>query len=223
MFVTPDGGLTGAGYALFIAIGVAALIGASFLAGKVSKKRKLTTKQLVFCAAAIALAFVTSYVQLVKMPYGGTVTLMSMLFIVLIGYWYGVWAGALTGLAYGILQFLQDPYYLSLLQICLDYLFAFAALGTAGFLRKQKNGLVKGYIAAVIGRGVFASLAGYVFWMEYMPENFPASLKAVYPIVYNFMYLIVEAVLTLIVISLPPVKSALNRVKGFALDERSRV
>ena len=45
MFVTPDGGLTGAGYALFIAIGVAALIGASFLAGKVSKKAEAVCRQ----------------------------------------------------------------------------------------------------------------------------------------------------------------------------------
>ena len=223
MFVTPDGGLTGAGYALFILIGAAALFGAAVLAGKISEKHKLTTKQLVFCAAGIALAFVASYIPLLKMPYGGTVTLMSMLFIVLIGNWYGPWTGILAGFAYGVLQFIQDPYYLTFWQVCLDYLFAFAALGISGFFRNRKHGLAKGYIAAVFARGVFASLAGYVFWMEYMPENFPASLKAVYPIVYTYMYLIVEAVMTLIVISLPPVRSALHRVKGFARDERSRI
>ena len=219
MFVTPDGGLTTAGYALFIVIGIAALIVAAYFAGKISEKHKMTPKQLAFCAMGIALAFVTSYIQLVKMPYGGTVTLMSMLFIVLIGYWYGPWTGILVGFAYGVLQFIQDPYYLSLLQVCLDYLFAFAALGVAGFFRNQKNGLLKGYIAAVFARGVFASLAGYIFWMEYMPENFPASLKAVYPIVYNYMYLIVEAVLTIIAISIPAMKKALAQVKRYALDE----
>ena len=52
-----------------------------------------------------------------------------------------------------------------------------------------------------------------------MPENFPVSLKAVYPIVYNYMYLIVEAVLTIIAISIPAMKKALAQVKRYALDE----
>ena len=217
MFITPDGGLTAAGYALFIVIGLVALIGGAVLAGKVSQKHKMTAKQLSFCAISLALAFVTSYIQLIKMPYGGTVTLMSMLFIVLVGYWYGPWTGILVGFAYGVLQFLQDPYYLSLVQVLLDYLVAFAALGISGFFRNKKNGLIKGYIAAVFARGVFASLAGYIFWMEYMPENFPASLKVVYPIVYNYGFLLAEAVLTVILISIPAVKAALAKVKTQAL------
>ena len=217
-FVTSEGGLTGAGYALFIVIAVIALAAAAIFAGRVSKKEKMTAKQLAFCAMGIALAFVTSYIQLLKMPYGGTVTLFSMLFIVLIAYWYGPRTGLLVGFAYGILQFIQDPYYLSLLQVLLDYLFAFAALGVAGFFREKKNGLIKGYIAAVLARGVFASLAGYIFWMEYMPETFPKALTAVYPIVYNYMYLIAEGVLTLILLSIPAVKKALSRVKQYALE-----
>lgn len=73
----------------------------------------MTTKQLVFCAAAMALAFVTSYVKIFQMPWGGSVTLCSMLFIVLVANWYGVGTGVLVGLAYGILQFIQEPYVLS--------------------------------------------------------------------------------------------------------------
>ena len=49
--------------------------------------------------------------------------------------------------------------------------------------------------------------------MDYMPENFPQSLKAVYPIVYNYSYLLVEGILTVIVIRVPAVVSALERVK----------
>ena len=78
-----------------------------------------------------------------------------MLFIVLIGYWYGVRTGVMVGLAYGILQFLQEPYFLTLFQVCCDYVFAFAALGLAGLFRGKKNGLVIGYIVAVLARGFF--------------------------------------------------------------------
>ena len=217
-FVTAEGGLTTAGYVLFIAIAVLALLVGAFIAGKRVERKQMGTKQLVFCAMGIALAYATSYITVVKMPYGGSVTLFSMLFIVLIGYWYGLGTGLLVGFTYGILQFIQDPYFLTLLQVCLDYLFAFAALGLSGLFKNKKNGLVKGYITAVIARGIFASLAGYIFWMEYMPENFPQALKSVYPICYNFMYLLVEAVITVIVISIPVVKNALERVRRMAVE-----
>lgn len=40
---------------------------------------------------------------------GGSVTLFSMLFIVLTGYWFGVRTGITTAVAYGILQLLINP------------------------------------------------------------------------------------------------------------------
>ena len=79
-----------------------------------------TIQQLVTCAVALALAYVTSYIKIFKLPFGGSVTLFSMLFIVLIGYWYGIKVGILTGLVYGIFQFLQEPYVLSFFQVCCD-------------------------------------------------------------------------------------------------------
>ena len=217
MFVTPDGGLTTAGYAAFIIAGIAAVIIGSVLAGKFTNKKRFTPKQLAFCGMGIALAFVTSYIQLFKLPFGGAVTLMSMLFIVLIANWYGAGTGILVGLAYGILQFIQEPYFLTFFQVCCDYLLAFGALGIAGFFANRKNGLTIGYIAGVIGRGVFASMAGYFYWMSYMPESFPKSLAPVYPIVYNFMYLGLEAVLTLIVINIPAMKNARAQVRRLAV------
>ena len=124
--VTPDGGLTTLGYVLCGIVVVALILAAAFLSSKKSSRKKLSTKQLVFCAAAIALSFITSYIKVVSMPYGGSITLFSMLFICLIGYWYGIGVGIMTGLAYGILQFLQEPYVLSLFQVCCDYVLAFA-------------------------------------------------------------------------------------------------
>lgn len=216
--VTPDGGLTTLGYVL-CGIAVAALIlAAAFLSSKKSSRKKLSTKQLVFCAAAIALSFITSYIKVVSMPYGGSITLFSMLFICLIGYWYGIGVGIMTGLAYGILQFLQEPYVLSLFQVCCDYVLAFAALGLAGLFHKSKNGLVKGYILGILVRGLFHTIGGYLYWMDYMPENFPQALSSVYPIVYNYSYILAEGVLTVIVILLPPVSKALAQVKKSALE-----
>lgn len=216
--VNADGGLTTAGYAVCIAVGVALFGLAIFFAGKSSEKKKMSAKQLVFCAMAVALAFITSYLKIFHLPWGGSVTLCSMLFIVLTANWYGPKTGVMVGLAYGILQFIQEPYVLSFFQVCCDYVLAFAALGVAGFFAKSSHGLVKGYIAAVIARGAFHALGGYLYWMSYMPENFPQSLKAVYPIVYNYSFLLAEGVITVIIISILAVARALAQVKKAAVE-----
>ena len=218
MFVNAEGGLTTAGYAVTVVAGIVLFLAAWFLAGRPSAAKKMSAKQLVFCGVAIALAYITSYIKIFNMPWGGSITLCSMLFIVLVANWYGVGTGLFVGLAYGILQFIQEPYVLSFFQVCCDYIFAFAALGLAGVFAKSNHGLLKGYILAVVARGAFHALGGYLYWMDYMPDNFPKSLTAVYPILYNYSYLLVEGVITVIVISIPAVAKGLARVKKMAVE-----
>ena len=214
LLVNADGGLTTAGYAVSALAVILLAAAVIFFCSKNSSTRKMTTQQLVTCAVALALAYVTSYIKLFKLPFGGSVTLFSMLFIVLIGYWYGPKIGILTGLVYGIFQFLQEPYVLSLFQVCCDYILTFGAMGIAGFFSKsKKHGLVKAYLAAILARGAFHALGGYLYWMDYMPSNFPKSLTALYPIIYNYSFILAEGILTVIVISIPAVSKALNQIR----------
>lgn len=203
--------LTTAGYtALVIAMIALLLIGCAIF----GSKKKFSAKQLTFSAMAIALAMVTSMLKLWDMPMGGSVTLFSMLFITLIGYWYGFGVGLTTAIAYGILQLIIDPYIISFPQMLLDYLFAFGGLGLSGLFQKSNNGLIKGYIAGILGRFVFATLSGYIFFPTFMPEFFDSAI--VYSICYNGAYIGAEAILTLILICLPPVNKALRHVKSLA-------
>ena len=168
------------------------------------------TKKLVFSAAAVALAMVTSYIKLWEMPMGGSITLLSMLFICLIGYWFGPKYGLLTGIAFGLLQFFIDPYIVSIPQVILDYPLAFGALGLSGFFCDKKYGLQIGYIVGVLGRFVFSTLSGVIFFADYAPEGMH---PLVYSAAYQGSYLGVEGIITLIIISLPPVVKALQAVK----------
>lgn len=203
--------LTTAGYtALVIAMIALLLIGCAIF----GSKRKFSAKQLTFSAMAIALAMVTSMLKLGDLPFGGSITLCSMLFIVLIGNWYGLGVGLTSALAYGILQLVVDPYIISLPQMLIDYLFAFGALGLAGVFCKSKNGLIKGYILGILGRFVFATLSGYIFFPTFMPEYFNSPL--IYSLCYNAAYIVPEAILTLVLISLPAVRKALDHVKSLA-------
>lgn len=178
--------------------------------------RKSSTRRIVFAAVGIALAFVTSLITVFKMPFGGNVTLLSMLFIVLIANWYGTRAGIISGLIFGILQFVLEPVFLSPLQVCFDYLMAYSALGLAGLFSSRKHGLVVGYIVGISARALFSSLAGYFYWMDYMPDNFPRSIAFMYPIIYNYGFIYAEGIVTLIVICIPAVSNGIARMKLLA-------
>lgn len=205
--------LTTAGYTGLIILFIALLLLGAAIFGN---KKKMSTKQLVFSAMAIALATVTSMIKLFEMPMGGSVTLFSMLFIVLIGYWYGLGGGLTVAIAYGVLQLLLDPYILSFPQMLVDYILAFGALGLAGIFHNSKHGLIKGYIVAVLGRYFFSFLSGWIFFGMYAPDNFPNAV--VYSLAYNGSYLGTEALITLIVIAIPPVAKALQTVKNQAIS-----
>lgn len=198
---------------LLMLLAAAALTGRCRKAQEAAAGRKMTVRQLAFCAMALALGTVLSEIKLFHFPQGGSVTLLSMLVICLPGYWFGLGAGLMTGLAYGVLQLLIDPYILFPLQLVLDYLLAFGALGLSGIFAARKNGLVKGYVAAVLGRYVFAVLSGWLFFGAYAWEGW-APLP--YSMVCNGIYIFSEAALSIAVISLPPVKAALGRIKGIA-------
>lgn len=178
---------------------------------KGSNKRMSAVKQLVFCAMSIALGTVLSNIKLLDFPWGGSVTLFSMLIIVLPGYFFGLGAGLITGVAYGALQLIIDPYVIFPLQLVVDYFLAFGALGLSGLFSNAKNGLIKGYITGVMGRYVFVVISGWIFFGEYAWEGW-AALP--YSLVYNGIYVFAEAIMTLIIIMLPPVKNAINRVKA---------
>ena len=105
---------------------------------------------------------------------------------------------------------------LSPFQVGCDYIFAFMALGVSGFFYKKKNGLIIGYIVAALARGVFHTIGGYIYWMDYMPDSFPQTLSAIYPIVYNYAYILLEMVGTVIILLIPPVNKALKKVRDMA-------
>lgn len=204
---------TAAGYAALVVIIIALLVMIGLVKSR-QRSNKISTKQITFSALAIALAMVTSYLKLVSMPMGGSITLFSMLFICLIGYWYGLRAGLMCGIAYGVLQMLIDPYVISLPQMFVDYICAFGALGLAGFGHGKKHGLVIGYAIGVCGRFVFAVLSGLIFFASYAPDTMG---PLVYSVAYNGSYLGAEAIITIILVMLPPVAKALEHVRKLAV------
>ena len=207
--------LTAAAVGMVVTVILLLLVTAALIRHKNTKdKAVLTTKQLVYSAAAIALAVTGSMIKLYEMPIGGSVTMMSMFFIVLIAYWYGPYVGVMTAVAYGLVQFVTEPVFYTLPQMLLDYPLAFGALGLAGFFHRKRYGFQIGYIAGVCGRFVFSTLSGWIFFASYAPEGMH---PLVYSVAYQASYLIPEVLVTLIVVSIPSVAKALAYVKTRAV------
>ena len=221
--LTEDGSyaITGAGYTLIVLVMLGLLIAGCYLT-KADEKAKIGTRQLVFSGMALALGFACSFLKLFHLPMGGSVTLFSMFFVTLIGYWYGIGTGLTAGMAYGLLQMTIDPYIISIPQMLMDYVFAFGALGLSGLFSGKKNGMVKGYLLAIFGRFVFAFLSGVIFFGMWAPDSFTFGKVTIalnpytYSALYNGSYIAAEGIMTLIVLAIPAVRKAIDSVGKMA-------
>jgi thiamine transporter len=183
-------------------------------------RKTFSPRILTISAALVALGTVAQYIKVLRMPMGGSITLFSMLFIATIGWLFGPVTGAIGGLTYGLIQLISELYVIHPVQFLLDYIFAFVALGAISGLFKNLN---SGYLFAVLARFVCHVISGYVFFSEYMPEDFfmipymsGATLEWAYSVLYNAAYIIPEAAITVIILTVPAMRKALANLKKMA-------
>ena len=162
-------------------------------------KTKRLTESAMLLAVAIVLELV-SKMFIPEMPFGGQVTLVSMLPVVLISYRYGVRWGLVAGLGYALIEMVlgaktvaaafQPGYFgdgtmiVNALIMCdLDYLAAFTLLGLGGAFRDRIShpgkALCLGSILALGARYVCHVASGYILfsgWAEWFftQDGFPA-------------------------------------------------
>ncbi len=175
-----------------VTVGVIVLLFATIFF--IERKKGFGTKALVTCAILTTLAVVCGMFTLFSMPFGGSVTLFSMLPIVLAAYLMGLRAGLVVGFAVGLISLIFGPYIIHPLQLLIDYPFAYGALAIGYGFRKFKYGLFPAYLIGVLGRYVMAVLSGTIYFSEYAPEGFSGLTWALY---YNITYLGAEAAITL--------------------------
>ena len=143
---------------------------------------------------------VVSKMCIPPLPFGGQVTLVSMLPVVLIAYRHGVRWGMACGFGYALMEMalgggtlsaaFQPGYFgdgamlgRAALMVMLDYVLAFSALGlggcTRGFFRKPGLGLMMGSLVALTTRYCAHVCSGYILfggWAAWFftQEGFPA-------------------------------------------------
>lgn len=206
-------GLQGGGLVMFLlsVIAVAAL-----LIGIIRYKRashpapKNRTRALVYGALCVALSFMLSYIKLFSLPMGGSLTLCSMLPIAAYACAFGPLYGFTAGLAFGVLQLIQDFYVIHWAQLLLDYFFAFACYGIAAYF---PNKLTLGIAVAGLCRMLCSTLSGGIFFADSAVDA-GWSNAWLYSLAYNGSTIGAETVLCVIVSLLPPVKKVLGLMKS---------
>lgn len=170
------------------------------------------TKQLTTCAALIALATVLMLLSklLPSMPWGGSVTLASMVPLIMISLMMDVKWGIFSGVVFALIQMLTGFYPPPtqtvldfVLVVLLDYLLAFGVLGCAGIFYRM---LGKKIWAIPLSGAIVTSLrylchiiSGVLIWGVYAEEG--QSVLA-YSLIYNGSYMIPEIILTTAVLAL---------------------
>lgn len=169
------------------------------------------TRLITEGAAMVALATVLSFIKVYQLPWGGSITLLSMLPIVLYSIRRGVKAGLAVSFAYALIQFGQGvmdglfgwgltPGTL-IACIVLDYIGAFFVLGLAGCFRKNGMAGWIGGIALAVGlRFVMHFLSGAVIWQSVgeLWTGFSTENTYLYSFLYNGSYMLPELIFTLI-------------------------
>ena len=170
-----------------------------------------TARMIANAALCLALAFVLSYIKLFDLPQGGAVTAASLLPIVAFAYSYGLAPGLVVGVAYGLLQMIQDPWIVTPVQAILDYPLAFACIALAAVARKLPDswGWLAGMALAAVGRFVCHTFTGVVFFAEYAEGT--GMSPFVYSVSYN-SFVFVDMAICAVVMAFPQVRGALKKM-----------
>jgi thiamine transporter len=173
----------------------------------IGKSVKFNARILAYGAICIAASFILSYMKLFQMPNGGSITIASMLPLILFSYIFGFRAGFLAGIVYGMLQYMQEPYFLNPVQFLLDYPVPFALIAVSGLFKN----LYFGAFVGVFARFISHFISGIVFYGIYAPEG---QSPAIYSLIYNGSYLLPDLAITLIILAIPAVYSMVLRLKN---------
>ncbi len=176
---------------------------------KNSKTRTLV-EGAVMLSLAIALSFITPFQRL--LPFGGSITLMSMLPICTFSIRHGTAKGLSVSFLFAAFQLFQgavrDGVFgwglsASMLVGCVmfDYIIAYTVLGFAGAFRKFGiKGWIGGSIMVMLLRFASHFMSGVVIFAAtgkiWDSLDFVAENKYIYSLVYNGAYMLPEILLT---------------------------
>lgn len=180
------------------------------------KEGYLWNRKWFWIITLLALSLLLSYMQPLQLKEGGEVTCLSMMILCLAGYFYGGPTGLFTCFCFGAIKYVLDyPGIINVPEVW-DYLLGYGVLGLGGFFCHQKKGLQKGYLFAVLLR--YIESVWNCVWFYYMvDQTMAANIR--YGLIYCGGYIGAEALISFVVLCLPPVREAIEYVKYVATHD----
>ncbi len=202
-------------------LSAAALFAVVIVASRLLNKgtKAYDTKSIAYAAICIAMSFALSYLRIVKMPQGGSITVASLLPLALYSYMFGTKKGVFAGVIYGLLQAVQDPYVLHPAQFLLDYFLAFSVIGLAGMFASSKMpaqiSFALGALIAGFGRFLCHFLSGIFAFGAFAPEGVsPVWYSFTYQLAYVMPDLFIMIAVGIIILSSKSFVSIVNKTRS---------
>lgn len=217
----------------FLVIGIVfAVIGITMLIIGSTKKAKITTMQLVESALMIAAAVVLNELLKIPAPWGGGLTVVSMLPLVLISHRYGAPWGLFTAYVFSLIELIfglknigyAETTVMAVGIILLDYVIAYSVIGLSGIFGKERWSVAVGIAVTFSLRFLSHWVAGAWIWGVWMPETYwgmPMTNPWVYSALYNGWYMAAELALTELVAMLiyKPLEKYFRNVKTLKTEK----
>ena len=165
-------------------------------------KSHLRIRMLCEGAIMVALAQILSYIKLMELPNGGSLT-PAMFPILLFAVRWGLKDGLLAGFVFGLLQLIFDGAYAWGWQsMLLDYLVAFTPLGLAGLFKGKSWGIFAGTVVGCAGRFIVHYISGVTIYKILAPTEFMGTTftsPEFYSLGYNGSYMLPNTVIALVI------------------------
>ncbi len=166
------------------------------------KETRRITEIAVLIAIAAVLEAISTFIPFLHMPFGGSASL-GMLPIFLIAFKYGIKDGLIAGFIFGVINFALGGFVIHWGSIFFDYIFAYAALGLAGYYKdvafKKNSAFVKGILLGGFARYLFHGFSGMIFFGQYAGSEGAFIYSFIF---YNLPYMAIS-ILLCIIIGLP--------------------
>ena len=168
----------------------------------------LETRVLAEIVVFAALSAILYTIRPFSLPYGGSITLGSMVPVMWLSLRRGLHVGFTAGVIFGLLALLIDvmllPYspITNPVQVILEYPIAFGILGLAGVFQKPSIfASIIGVCISVLAKFFLHFLAGIIFWAYTVPQGWnPVAWAAIYNGSFLLPEFIISAVLMFLLV-----------------------
>ncbi|MCI9518759.1 MAG: hypothetical protein HFK08_05805 [Clostridia bacterium] len=181
------------------------------------EKSRVSTKDITYGAICVAASFALSYIRIFKLPYGGSITLASVLPMLIYCYYFGFRKSLVVSAVFMLLQLIQEPYIVSPWSALLDYFVPYLSLSLAGlfcFKRKKYDEKITAgkppitcHLGFFIGTVIYFAvryfshtLAGVLFWAQDIDfliwsGNLAGAAAWGYSATYNIIFLLPDTLI----------------------------